>query len=57
MKFVYVFGEENCDLMRNLGFVLLKSDKKRGMYIFENKCTQEYEALPCNAIFSDTLTF
>lgn len=56
MKFIYVFGKEDCDMLRNRGYVLIQSDEKKNLYVFENKNELDFSSIQCNAIFSDTLT-
>lgn len=56
MKFIYVFGKEDCEMLLRHGYVMIQSDEKKNLYVFENKNELDFASIQCNAIFSDTLT-
>ena len=55
--FLYVFSEEERDTLLSHGYVLLKEDEQRKIYLFENKETQVFDAYDVNAVPSDIITF
>ena len=54
--FIYVFKEDDRDVMLAHGYRLLKSDNNNNIFIFEKSDT-EYEKLGVTFILSNTLTF
>lgn len=56
-KFIYVFTDENKQLLLAQGYTLLKSDIEREMYVFENKETLNFSLSESDYICSNILTF
>jgi hypothetical protein len=56
-KFIYVFGEESRDILLANNYMLLKSDSKNNIYVFENKPEQCFSFKNISFALSDTLTF
>lgn len=56
-KFIYVFTDENKQLLLSQGYTLLKSDIEREMYVFENKETLNFSLSQSDYICSNILTF
>lgn len=56
-KFLYVFSEKERDKLLALHFNLLKSDKSKHTYVFENRDELYFDLNEIHAIPSDTLTF
>lgn len=61
MRFIYVFDTSVVDFLVSKKYLLLKSDKKNKIYVFENKPTNDALVLNVLAetdfVLSDTLTF
>ncbi len=62
MHFIYVTSDADKEALLSLGYVLLKEDRQRNMYVFQNKDTtfsSEGEILDrgIKHVLSDTLTF
>ena len=56
-RFIYVFSQDDRDLLSSLGFVLLKSDDEASIYVFINDERRNFEAYDMRFALSDTLTF
>lgn len=56
-KFLYVFTQQDRDELLLKNFVLLKSDKEKDIYIFENNGKLQFNKNSINIIPSDILTF
>lgn len=56
-KFLYVFTQQDRDKLLLRNYVLLKSDKAKEIYIFENNDELYFDEQDINAIPSDILTF
>lgn len=58
-KFIYVFNTEVRDKLLALDYKLLKSDKQKNMFVFENQhqSTQCFSLDNEELVFSDTMTF
>lgn len=56
-KFIYVFDTSTKDVLLSMQYVLLKTDIKNNVYIFENKqdCCLNFEN--SKYVLSNTLTF
>ena len=54
--FIYVFSDEDRDILLQNGYTLLKADENNNLYIFENSDTK-YEELGVAFVLSNTLTF
>ena len=58
MNFIYVFSEDVKQQLIALGFVLLKADTQKGVYIFKNDpCVTSFGFAAGSYAFSNTLTF
>lgn len=55
--FLYVFSERERDAMLAMNYTLIKSDKTKHIYVFENREELHFDLTDVNAIPSDTLTF
>jgi len=56
-KFIYVFNEEDRDVLKQNGYNLLKNDNEQDIYIFENKNDICFAFGNMEYVLSDTLTF
>lgn len=56
MTFIYVMDLESKELLERLGYKLLKSDERNGVYCFQNKADAEFD-LACPCVFSNVMTF
>ena len=59
-QFIYVFNRQDADYMAAKGFVLLKSDERKQVYIFANQDNVLlFQSSPINVeyVLSNTLTF
>ncbi len=56
-KFLYVFSEKERDSLLKLGYSLIKSDIKCGIFVFENQDKLSFDKKAIDAVPSDTLTF
>lgn len=60
-KFIYVFSEEDCQKLLSLSYTLLKFNRLRKIYIFENSIASDPIPAPVppdvDAVFTDTLIF
>ena len=60
-KFIYVFREEDRDVLIEKGYALLTSDAKQHLYVFENERRSDAQALreiiDGQFLMSGTLTF
>ncbi len=54
--FIYVFSDEDRDILLQNGYTLLKADENNNLYIFENSGAK-YEELGVAFVLSNTLTF
>jgi hypothetical protein len=58
MRFIYVFDDAVKKELMSRGFVLLKSDERNQIYVFQNDLNQRLFDLNENTFtLSDTLTF
>lgn len=55
--FIYVMSKDACKKMKDMGFTLLKEDKKRRVYVFENKPEMNFDSLDFPHVVSSMLTF
>lgn len=56
-KFIWVFTEEARDKLLQDNYILIKSDLKNNIFIFENKKEMSFALSSVSYILSDTLTF
>lgn len=59
-RFIYVFGEDSRDKFLLEGYVLLKSDSTKGLYIFADfadKKEMAFSLMDATFVRSNTLTF
>lgn len=56
-KFIYVFTRAARDRMVAAGYMLLKSDERNEVYVFENNPCLSFALLDVSAIKSNKLTF
>lgn len=60
-KFIYVYTPDARDTLMKAGYKLLKTDKRNGIYVFENvevpNSTQQFAINNISSIKSDVLTF
>lgn len=56
-KFIYVFNKEARDRLINQNLVLLKSDERNSIFVFETPKNFSVDFSEISFIFSNTLTF
>ena len=56
-KFIYVFDEKTADSLVEQGFNLIKSNKEKNIYVFENNPKNTMKFSKKDFVFSNTLTF
>lgn len=56
-KFLYVFNEKDKDSLVEAGYYLIKADKDKNMYIFENNTKLNFDKSKVKGYLSDVLTF
>lgn len=56
-KFIYVFDAKTADSLVEQGFNLIKSDKEKNIYVFENNPKNTMKFSKKDFVFSNTLTF
>ena len=56
-KFIYVFDEDVRDMLLAMHFMLLKSDAKNNVYVFENNPAEKFMFDNVTYLLSNTLTF
>lgn len=56
-KFIYVFSEEERNILLSMQYELLKSDSARHIYVFINNDSQKIACDGVRYALSDTLTF
>lgn len=57
-KLLYVFKKDLKEKLLDSGFILLKSDEKNSVYIFQAKDNLDYATFSAeDYMFSDSLTF
>ena len=57
-NFIYVFSDKDKDALISLGYTLIKSDERAGVFIFaNNKDIARFAASDINFVLSSTLTF
>jgi len=56
-RFIYVFSSEARDKLIQLGYALLKHDKRNNIFIFENNPELKFTSKNIEFALSDTLTF
>lgn len=57
LRFIYVFSKEDKEKLEKLGYELMKKCGDGDIYVFHNKDQTNFESLPVNGVFSNTLTF
>lgn len=57
VKFIYVFSENDCEKLLELGYKLLKLDDKNSIYVFANDADLHFALGEDDYILSDVLTF
>lgn len=55
-KFIYVFSEDDKNILIAKGYTLIKSDELSNTYVFENQPEQDF-SLNVSLVYSDTMTF
>lgn len=56
-KFIYVFNNEAKENLLSQGFVLLKENKEKSLYVFENKNQLVFDLSNTDLVYSNMLTF
>lgn len=56
-KFIYVFNNEAKENLLSQGFVLLKENKEKSLYVFENKNQLIFDLSNTDFVYSNMLTF
>ena len=56
-KFIYVFDAKTADSLVEQGFNLIKSNKEKNIYVFENNPKNTMKISKKDFVFSNTLTF
>lgn len=56
-KFIYVFDVKTADYLVEQGFNLIKSNKEKNIYVFENNPKNTMKFSKKDFVFSNTLTF
>ena len=56
-KFIYVFDAKTADYLVEQGVNLIKSDKEKNIYVFENNPKNTMKFSKKDFVFSNTLTF
>lgn len=56
-KFIYVTTTDARDKLLAYGYNILKSDKEKNIYVFENRPELCFSLNPYEFVFSNTLTF
>ena len=56
-KFIYVFDAKTADSLVEQGFNLIKSNKEKNIYVFENNPKNTMKLSKKDFVFSNTLTF
>ena len=56
-KFIYVFDAKTADYLVEQGFNLIKSNKEKNIYVFENNPKNTMKVSKKDFVFSNTLTF
>lgn len=56
-KFIYTFSEIERDTLLSQGYLILKSDDTKHIYIFKNKENLSFSLADGTFTLSDTLTF
>ena len=56
-KFIYVFNNEAKENLLSQGFVLLKENKEKSLYVFENKNQFVFDLSNTDLVYSNMLTF
>lgn len=56
-KFIYVFNDETKKNLLSQGFVLLKENKEKSLYVFENKNQLIFDLSNTDFVYSNMLTF
>ena len=56
-KLIYVFDAKTADYLVEQGFNLIKSDKEKNIYVFENNPKNTMKFSKKDFVFSNTLTF
>jgi len=56
-KFIYVFDAKTADSLVEQGFNLIKSNKEKNIYVFENNPKNTMKFSKKDFVFSNTLTF
>lgn len=57
MKFIYVFNTDDRDALISKGYSLLKSNKRKQIYVFAAKSVVDYSLDGIKLYYSDTLSF
>lgn len=55
--FIYVMDVSGKDKLLSLGYKLLKENKKKTVWVFENKQNTQFESIDVFCVVSDVLTF
>lgn len=56
-NFIYVFDPNTADSLIEQGFNLIKSNKEKNIYVFENNPKNTMKFSKKDFVFSNTLTF
>ena len=56
-NFIYVFDAKTADSLVEQGFNLIKSNKEKNIYVFENNPKNTMKFSKKDFVFSNTLTF
>lgn len=56
-KFIYVFDNETKNNLLSQGFVLLRENKEKSLYVFENKNQLIFDLSNADFVYSNMLTF
>ena len=56
-QFIYVFDAKTADSLVEQGFNLIKSNKEKNIYVFENNPKNTMKFSKKDFVFSNTLTF
>lgn len=55
--FLYVFCEQDRDVLLGMDYKLINADDTKNIYVFENRDELHFDINQINAVQSDTLTF
>lgn len=56
-NFIYVFSEQERDMLLNKQYEMLRCDEQNRIYVFLNKEQQHFDCENIAYVLSDTLTF